>query len=57
MDDILLLDATERYLRGEMDEAEKTSFEELVGLMVEADLELLSTPGDRRPPSFSSDVW
>ena len=35
----------------------KTSFEELVGLMVESDLELLSTPGDRRPPSFSSDVW
>jgi hypothetical protein len=25
--------------------------------MVESDLELLSTPGDRRPPSFSSDVW
>ena len=35
----------------------KTSFEELVGLLVESDLELLSTPGDRRPPSFSSDVW
>jgi GDPmannose 4,6-dehydratase len=35
----------------------KTSFEELVGLMVESDLELLSAPGDRRPPSFSSDVW
>jgi GDPmannose 4,6-dehydratase len=35
----------------------KTSFEELVGLMVESDLELLSTPGDRRPPSFSGDVW
>jgi len=29
MDDILLLDATERYLRGEMGEAEKASFEEL----------------------------
>jgi GDPmannose 4,6-dehydratase len=35
----------------------KTSFEELVGLMVESDLELLSTPDGRRPPSFSSDVW
>ena len=35
----------------------KTSFEELVGLMVESDLELLSTPDGRRSPSFSSDVW
>lgn len=35
----------------------KTSFEELVQLMVESDLELLATPGNSYPHSFTSDAW
>jgi len=35
----------------------KTSFEELIELMVDSDLELLATPGNSYPHSFSSDAW
>jgi GDPmannose 4,6-dehydratase len=35
----------------------KVGFEELVAMMVEADLELLSAPGGRDEDSFGSDAW